>query len=315
MTNIIDVLGDAKRIGITGHVRPDGDCLGSCTALYTYISENMKNVELYMFLERVPEDFLYLTNVDKVITDYPEMEPFDIMICLDSSDLDRIGDSRKYFEQAKKTVCIDHHISNDNYAEVCHILPNASSTCEVLYGIFDNSKITKNVAVSLYTGLIHDTGVFKHSNTSRYTLEVAGCLVEKGIEFSKIIDESFYKKTFLQNKLLGMCLLNAKLELEGKVIVSYISKDTMDENNAKPSDLDGIIDQLRITDGVEVAILLNETDYDVYKVSMRANGNVNVSEIALSFGGGGHIKAAGCTIQGKVVDVVSTLVDKIKKQL
>ena len=89
----------------------------------------------------------------------------------------------------------------------------------------------------------------------------------------------------------------------------------MDENNAKPSDLDGIIDQLRITDGVEVAILLNETDSNVYKVSMRSNNNVNVSEIALSFGGGGHIKAAGCSIEGKVVDVITLLVDKIKEQL
>lgn len=315
MTNIIDVLGDAKRVGITGHVRPDGDCLGSCTALYTYLSENIENIDIFMFLERVPEDFLYLSNVDKIITDYPDMEPFDIMICLDSSDVERIGQSKKYFDEAKKTICIDHHISNDYYAELCHVLPNASSTCEVLYGVFDIDKMSKNVATSLYTGLIHDTGVFKHSNTSKYTLEVAGALVDKGIEFSKIIDESFYKKTFLQNKLLGMCLLNAKLELDGKVIVSYISKDIMDENNAKPSDLDGIIDQLRVTDGVEVAILLNETDYDLYKVSMRSNNNVNVSVIALSFGGGGHIKAAGCSIQGKVVDVIAKLVDKIEKQL
>ena len=268
-----------------------------------------------MFLERVPEDFLYLPNVDKIITDYPDVEPFDVMICLDSSDLERIGESKKYFEQAKKTVCIDHHISNDNYAIVCHVLPNASSTCEVLYGIFDEEKISKDVAESLYTGLIHDTGVFKHSNTSKYTLEVAGSLIEKGIAFSKIIDESFYKKTFLQNQLLGMCLLIAKLELDGKVIVSFISKNTMDEHKAKPSDLDGIIDQLRITDGVEVAILLNETDYDVYKVSMRANNHVNVSEIALSFGGGGHVKAAGCSIEGKVVDITTKLVDKIKEQL
>lgn len=315
MTNIIDVLDNAKRIGITGHVRPDGDCLGSCTALYTYLTEQMKNIELSLFLERVPEDFMYLSNVDKIITDYPEMEDFDVMICLDSSDLDRIGEARKYFDNAKKTICIDHHISNDNYAQVNHVLPNASSTAEVLYGLFDYEKISKNTAVSLYTGLIHDTGVFKHSNTSKYTLEVAGSLIEKGIDFSRIIDESFYKKTFLQNKLLGMCLLKATLELDGKVIVSYISKDTMDESNAKPSDLDGIIDQLRITDGVSVAVLLNETDYDVYKVSMRSNNDVNVSEIALSFGGGGHIKAAGCSIEGKVSDVTSKILEKIKEQL
>ena len=315
MTDIIDVLQGVKRIGISGHLRPDGDCLGSCTALYTYLTENIKDIEIFVFLERIPENFMYLPNVDKIITDYPNMEPFDVMICLDSSDLDRIGEARKYFEKAKKTICIDHHISNDNYAEICHVLPNASSTCEVLYGVFDESKISMNTAVALYTGLIHDTGVFKHSNTSKYTMEIAGSLIDKKVNFSKIIDESFYRKTFLQNQLLGLCLLNAKLELGGKVIVSYIDKDTMDKNNAKPSDLDGIIDQLRVTEGVEVAILLNETDKGVYKVSMRSNNDVNVSEIAVSFGGGGHIKAAGCSISGSVEEITRLLVEKIQKQL
>ena len=184
-----------------------------------------------------------------------------------------------------------------------------------MYGVFEDSKISTNTAIALYTGLIHDTGVFKHSNTSKYTMEVAGSLIDKKVNFSKIIDESFYKKTFLQNQLLGMCLLNARLELEGKVIISSIDKKTMDENNAKPSDLDGIIDQLRVTEGVEVAILLNETEKDVYKVSMRSNNDVNVSEIAVSFGGGGHIKAAGCSISGSVEKITELLVDKIEKQL
>lgn len=323
MTNFIEVLQGAKRIGISGHLRPDGDCLGSCTALYTYLTENIEeiknskndNIEIYVFLERIPENFMFLPNVDKIIVDYPDIEPLDVMICLDSSDLDRIGEARKYFEKAKKTICIDHHISNDNYADISHVLPDASSTCEVLYGVFDDSKISKKTATSLYTGLIHDTGVFKHSNTSKYTLEVAGNLIDKKVEFSKIIDESFYSKTFMQNQLLGMCLLNAKLELDNKVIVSYIDKVTMDNKGAKPSDLDGIIDQLRVTEGVEVAILLNETEPNVYKVSMRSNGDVNVSEIAVSFGGGGHVKAAGCSISGAVVEITSLLVDKISKQL
>ena len=323
MTNFIEVLQGAKRIGISGHLRPDGDCLGSCTALYTYLTENIEeiknskndNIEIYVFLERIPENFMFLPNVDKIIVDYPDIEPLDVMICLDSSDLDRIGEARKYFEKAKKTICIDHHISNDNYADISHVLPDASSTCEVLYGVFDDSKISKKTATSLYTGLIHDTGVFKHSNTSKYTLEVAGNLIDKKVEFSKIIDESFYSKTFMQNQLLGMCLLNAKLELDNKVIVSYIDKVTMDNKGAKPSDLDGIIDQLRVTEGVEVAILLNETEPNVYKVSMRSNGDVNVSEIAVSFGGGGHVKAAGCSISGTVVEITSLLVDKISKQI
>ena len=123
---IINEIKKYDKIALFGHIRPDGDCLGSCTALYTYLVENIKDIEIFVFLEQVPENFMYLPNVNKIITDYPELEPLDVMICLDSSDLDRIGEARKYFEKAKKTICIDHHISNDNYAEISHVVPDAS---------------------------------------------------------------------------------------------------------------------------------------------------------------------------------------------
>ena len=134
-------------------------------------------------------------------------------------------------------------------------------------------------------------------------------------EVSKIIDESFYMKTFLQNQILGKCLLNAKMTLDDKVIYSYIDMATMKANNAVPSDLDGVIDQLRVTEGVEVAILLHETSEGEYKISMRSNNDVNVSEIAVSYGGGGHIKAAGCSIKGDINTIVGNLVEKISNQL
>ena len=316
MKKIIDELNGVETVAITGHIRPDGDCIGSIMGLYNYLIEVCPYLDVDVYAQRVPENFKYIKNTDKVIIDYPDVSKvYDVMICLDSSDLARIGDADKYFETAKKTICIDHHISNDNYAMINYVLPDASSTCEVLYGLFDDEKITLEVAEALYTGLIHDTGVFKHSNTSKYTLEVAGNLIKKGVGFSKIIDESFYMKTFLQNKLLGMALLNAKMTLEDKVIYSYMDLKTMEENNALPSDLDGIIDQLRVTQGVEVAILAHETSENEYKISMRSNNDVNVSEIAGSFGGGGHIKAAGCSIVGDINSIIEELVDKISKQL
>ncbi|MBE5935973.1 MAG: bifunctional oligoribonuclease/PAP phosphatase NrnA [Lachnospiraceae bacterium] len=316
MKNIFEVLQDVEHIGITGHIRPDGDCIGSIMSLYNYIVDNMPELDVDVYAQRVPENFRYIKNIDKVIVDYPDVDKvYDVMICLDSSDLERIGEADKYFKSAKKTVCIDHHISNDSYADICHVLPNASSTCEVLFDLFEEDKISKSVAEALYTGVIHDTGVFKHSNTSKHTLEVAGCLINKGVAFSKIIDESFYQKTFLQNQILGKCLLNASMTLGNKVIYSYIDLKTMEENKAMPSDLDGVIDQLRITEGIEVAILLHETSEGIYKISMRSNNDVNVSEIAMTYGGGGHIKAAGCSAQGDIHTIIEDLVDKISKQL
>ena len=310
MKNIMDMLDGIKCVGITGHIRPDGDCIGSIMSLYNYLVENVPQIDVDVYAQCVPEDFNYIKNIDKVIVDYPDVNKvYDVMICLDSSDLERIGEADKYFKSAKKTICIDHHISNDNYADVCHVVSDASSTCEVLYDLYDDAKISKSVAEALYTGIIHDTGVFKHSNTSKHTLEVAGCLIDKGVDFSKIIDESFYKKTFLQNQILGKCLLNAKLTLNNKVIYSYIDKLTMDANSAVPSDLDGVIDQLRVTEGVEVAILLHETNEGEYKISMRSNNKVNVSEIALSYGGGGHVKAAGCSVKGDINTIIDGLVE------
>ena len=315
MNNIYEVIEGASTIGIAGHIRPDGDCLGSCTALYTYIKGNYPEKRVEVFLEDVPEKFMDLNGAEDIITDYPDKNKFDVFICLDCGSLDRIGNAQKYFNEATKTVSVDHHVSNNNYSMINHVEPDASSTCEVLARLMDEEKISYEVARSLYTGIIHDTGVFKHSCTSRTTMDVAGMLIEKGINTSKIIDESFYSKTYTQNQIMGRCLLESMLVCEGKVVVSSISQKMMAFYGATSNDLDGIIDQLRVTKGVEVAILIHETAEQTYKVSMRSNGHVNVNEICTYFGGGGHIKAAGCSMSGSIHDVINNLTKHIEKQL
>lgn len=315
MNKIFEVIGDAKTIGIAGHVRPDGDCLGSCTALCGYIKDNYPDKNVEVFLENVPDKFTDLNGAQDIITDFPKREAFDLFICLDCGDIDRISDSAKYFNEAKNTICIDHHISNTKFAKINHVLADASSTCEILADLMENDKISLEVAKSLYTGIVHDTGVFKYSCTSRNTMNVAGRLIEKGIDTSAIIDDSFYRKTYTQNQILGRCLLESMLVLDGKVIVSAISQKMMNFYGAITDDIDGIIDQLRVTKGVEVAILIHEVAEQEYKVSMRSNGKVNVSEICVFFGGGGHVRAAGCTMSGSIHDVINNLTSHIEKQL
>ena len=139
-------------------------------------------------------------------------------------------------------------------------------------------------------------------------------LLSKGVDNSKIIDESFYQKTYVQNQILGRCLLESILVLDKKVIVSCINRHQMEFYQAKAYDLDGIIDQLRVTKGVEVAILIHETGIGEFKVSMRSNGEVDVSKIATFFGGGGHIKAAGCSMKGDSHDVINNLTLHIENQ-
>lgn len=215
---------------------------------------------------------------------------------------------------AKTLIGIDHHISNDGFGDFYKIDPQASATCEVLCQIFEEDKISKECAQCLYTGIVHDTGVFKHSNTTRKTMEYAGMLLEKGVSTTKIIDETFYQKTFVQNQLLGKALLKSQLYADGQIIISNLSEQDFEELHASTSDSDGIIDQLRITKGVEAAIFLYPIE-NGYKVSMRSNEKVKVSEIAKTHGGGGHIRAAGCSMKGTLKDIQSTIISEITEQL
>ena len=163
--------------------------------------------------------------------------------------------------------------------------------------------------------MIHDTGVFQYSNTSPETMQIGANLICYGFNFSRIIEESFYQKTYLQNQIMGRALLESIQFMDGTCIVSCVSKKTMDFYNAKPSDLDGIVNQLRNIKGVHCAIFMYETGTMEYKVSMRSDEWVNVSKVASYFGGGGHVRAAGCTMKGTMHDIINNLSLHIEAQL
>lgn len=308
-------LKNAKTVAIGGHVRPDGDCVGSCIGLYQYIRTNYPEIEVHVYLEDFADSFRMIeaTKESRQIAD--EEMVYDLFIASDCADLERLGVSVKMFERAKATLCIDHHISNTGYADENYIVPEASSASELAYRLMEKDKITKEVAEALYLGIVHDTGVFQYSCTSPETMEAAAELMRKGINASDIIDKTFYEKTYAQNQILGRALLESFLFMDGKCIVSYITKKMMDFHGVTPKDLDGIVSQLRITKGVEVAILLYESGAQEYKVSLRATGDVDVSKVAQYFGGGGHKKAAGVTMKGTVHDIINNLSEQIHAQL
>lgn len=314
MTKLETMIDQAGKIVILGHVNPDGDCVGSCLAVYNYIKEWNSSKTVTVRLERLPSKFSYLSGFDAIETEAGE-ETYDLCICLDSSDEERLGDFKSCFDRSAKTICIDHHITNRGYAQENVIDGHASSACEVVYGQLDESRISKHVAECIYTGIIHDTGVFKYSNTSRKTMEIAGRMMEKGIDFGTIIDGSFYKKTYMQSQILGRALLESITFLDGRCIFSVVRKKDMDFYGVEKSDLDGIVDQLRVIDGIECAIFLYEIGIHQFKVSLRSNSIVDVSRIAAYFGGGGHVRAAGCTMSGSVHDVVNNLSAHIAEQL
>ena len=206
-------------------------------------------------------------------------------------------------------------MSNQGFADINHVQGDISSCCEVLYGILDPEKVTLPIATALYTGMVHDTGVFQYSSTSPETMRIAGELMKTGIPFSRIIDESFYQKTYLQNQVMGRVLAESILLQNGTCIIGYMRRRDMDFYGVEGSDLDGIVSQLRLTKGVEVAIFIYETETQTFKVSLRSNGKVDVSKVAVFFGGGGHTRAAGCDLHGSMYDVINNITAEIERQL
>ena len=310
-----EILANVKTVAIGGHVRPDGDCIGSCVGLYLYLKEQYKNLEVDVYLKNIPDSLRYIKATDEAKDVADEEKVYDLFIALDCGDADRLDFSEVLFHKAKKTFCVDHHISNQGFADKNHIKPDASSTSELVYGLLESDKISKEVAECLYLGIVHDTGVFQYSCTSPQTMNVAAGLMQKGIDSSDIIEKTFYEKTYEQNRVLGHCLLHSRCIMEGKCIVSCLSKETMDEYGVTAKDLDGIVSQLRQTKGISVAIFLYELDEAEYKISMRSNEAVDVSVIAQYFGGGGHKKAAGVTIKGTADEVIAKIIEQIEVQL
>lgn len=315
MKKILEELGDRDKIAVSGHERPDGDCIGSCMGLYLYLKKALPEAEIDVYLEKPADIFSCIQGIGEVKTDCSADIRYDVCIVVDTADT-RMGEAEKYFKTAAKTINIDHHISNAaGCAQVNYINPKASSASELVYELMDENLIDEAIARAVYIGMIHDTGVFQYSNTTPHTLEIAAKLIAYGFDFSRLIDETFYEKTYIQNQILGRALLESILFMNGKCIVSAVDKKVMDFYGVGPKDLDGIVNQMRVIKGVECAIFMYQTGPQEYKVSMRSNGKVDVAAIASYFGGGGHIRAAGCTLRGTYHDCINNLSLHVEKQL
>lgn len=309
-------LDRADSVAIAGHVRPDGDCTGSCLAVYNYIRDNYPQTSVDLYLEPVPEKFLFLKNSDRIRTDAEETaRVYDLFIALDCGDSGRLGAAAHLFQSAGHTLCVDHHMTNQSFADHNFVFPEASSTCELVYQLMDPQKITKEIAECLYLGIVHDTGVFQYSCTSPATMEIAGKLMAKGIDYPKIVDETYYMKSFAQQKIWGKAMMESQLHLNGKCISSIVTKKDMEVYGVSPKELDGLVSGLRSTAGVEAAVFLYETE-DGYKISLRSARYVDVAKIAMEFGGGGHVRAAGASSDIKDPErILNELLGKIRQQL
>ncbi|MQN00634.1 MAG: bifunctional oligoribonuclease/PAP phosphatase NrnA [Lachnospiraceae bacterium] len=309
-----DYLKDVKTMAVSGHIRPDGDCIGSVLGVYNYIRKTHSDIQIIPYLEPVPGDFLFLPGVDKLKrANKFDTTNYDLFVACDCGDISRLGDSGVYFTNAVKTICIDHHETSGHFADINYVFPEASSTCELIGEIIDNDKIDRDIAECLYTGIVTDTGCFQYNSTHRSTMEFAGELMEKGIDYSFIVDHVFYERSEKQFRMLGVAINNAELFDGGKVIGSYVTLDQMKKYDAAPKNMEGVVSTLRSVSGVVVAFFMYPTENGEYKVSARgADDTVDLSKLAAEFGGGGHKRAAGFSLDGDDPKaMVSMLAEKV----
>ncbi len=315
MIDLNKICEDKQSIAISSHIRPDGDAFGSTLAVYNYLKKRFPDKKTDIYLLDPNPVFSFLPGFEEIKTE-PSDGTYDLFIALDMGERDRLGKNKALLDNAGDVVCIDHHLGYKGIAPETnsYVVPEASSTAEMVYDVLGKDSMDDDTAVCIYTGIVCDTGVFQFSNTSQKTMETAGYLMTFGFDHTKVVNEAFYEKTYRQNLLLGRSLLESILLMDKKVIVSVIPQRTLRFYNATSKDLEGIVNQLMHTKGVDVAVFMHETTTEEYKVSLRSNENINVAEIAAKLGGGGHERAAGLNMSGSFYDVINNVTAEIEKQ-
>ena len=305
----------AETIAVLGHIHPDGDCVGSALALKSYVTDCWPEKDVRVFLEPASDRFGFLRGYGEIIHEPDPEFRADLAVSLDTAGSDRLGDFRGIFDNASETFLIDHHRTNTGFADTNVIRGTASSACEVLSGFFEEDRISRDTAACLYTGIVTDTGVFKYEMTSKETMRIAGILMEKGIPFGEIIDKAFYMKTRKQQLIMGRALEKSVLDCGGQYIWSVITMEDKAEYDVDYRDMDGIAEQMRLTEGVDCAVLISESEPGKYRLSFRSVKKTDVSLIDRGFGGGGHIRAAGCNLAGNIDEIVRKVRAEVAAQL
>lgn len=313
LENIKEKIESAKSILIITHTNPDGDAMGSSLGLLSALKKMEKEAAVYIPVPN--KTFCFLPGYSEIITEINDVKEYDLCIALDSSDLERLGSGREYFEAIEHTIVIDHHITNQGFGDITYLNAVASSTCENMIVVLAamNIAINKEIAESLYTGILTDTGAFRY-NTQPETYEFVAMLLETGVETNKIYRKLFDLSTLNKTKLLGRAIERLEVLEDGKVAFTYITRVDLEELNLVESDAEGIVNYGRNIEGTEVSIFIKEQD-GKYKVSLRANEYVDVSVVSSKFAGGGHVRAAGFESVMTMEQIKMAVLEEVRKQL
>jgi phosphoesterase RecJ-like protein len=316
LNEIVDLINNYDNIGIFPHTMPDGDAIGSSFALHSMLVKMGKNAKVVVE-EDIPKIYNFLPGEYITFYDLPEKEIFDLVICVDSSDESRINKRIELFRCAKKTISIDHHITNTNFADINYTDTFAASTGEIIFELITlvKNNLTKEEAINLYVAIATDTGGFMYSNTTSKTHLIISKIFELDLDISvinrRLFDTSSKGKIILTKAVLN----NLKFYENGLIALSVINYNIFKEFGLTYEDADGLTSIPRAIEGVEIGILITECEEKKIKISFRSNNYVNVSALALQLGGGGHERASGCTYEGEIGDAIEIVLKTAKEFL
>lgn len=317
LREIAEFLKTAKKAIVCGHAMPDGDSVGSVLAMRLMLSSI--GVESYATSpDPVPAMYDFLPGADKITLLSEAPDGCDFAVILDCTDLGRLGDKDgQKIANIPNIVNIDHHVSNGGFGKCWFVDEKAAATGEIVFELAKIMGITidKDIAINLYTAIVMDTGSFRFDNTTEKTHEITAELVRTGIEISEINRNLFERKDLTHLKMLGYALGQLKLTAEGKVAWIAIPLKVMQEMGAKDEHADGIINYPRLLNGVEIGMLVREITPGRFKVGFRSKQKVDVNKLASRFGGGGHPRAAGCSIEGSLQEVEARVLQECMEVL
>lgn len=303
---------------VVSHVQPDGDAISS-TSVVGWLLHKLGKSAMLMNEGESPSRLSYLLNFDSIIN-YRLVKPthtYKYVIAVDCADYRRIGEVSQLFADDVKLLNIDHHPTNDAFGSTNLIRPDAAATVEILHDLIEQAGVTfdTDCATAIYTGLLTDTGGFRYSNTSSRVMEIASRMLGQGVSGHQLADHLLEKMTMPKLKLLQRSLSRLTFSDSQQIGWLYIEKNDMKEIEAVSEDIEGIVNYALNIDGVEVGILFKETEDGAVKASLRSAGKVDVAAIAQSFGGGGHIRAAGCRLNNPLPAAIEELVNAVRKAL
>jgi bifunctional oligoribonuclease and PAP phosphatase NrnA len=313
LRRIREQIGRHRVFLITAHERPDGDAIGSELALCQMLKSLGKEAVVYN-QDRTPENYLFLPGSDRIVHELPPLQSFDAAFILDCSELERVGRESSRIGTIPDLVNIDHHVSNGGFCDVRLIDPQASSTGELIFRLVREMDlaVTGEMATCLYTAILTDTGGFRYGNTRRGALLTAADLVGAGADPQWISENVYEMDSPAKIRLLAAVLPTLTLEEGGRVGSLVVLQKALADAGAFPDHTEGFVDLPRSIRGVEISILYAELPDGRFKLSMRSKGIVNVERVARAFGGGGHINAAGCRMDGELPEIRRRVIEAIR---